>query len=97
MPSALLLLICDVHGAAVAPWDLNDRTMGTWSPPSPEATKRVADLIAADAALDAAEKARKAAEKERETRRRAPSDDPHYASAPRRRGDQAGGRRPAGA
>ncbi|MGW3185737.1 hypothetical protein ACWDD9_41355 [Kitasatospora sp. NPDC001119] len=77
----VLLLICDVHGAAVAPWDLNDRTVGTWSPPSPEATKRVADLIAAETALDAAEKARKAAEKEREIRRRAPSDDPHYATA----------------
>ncbi|MFI6104228.1 hypothetical protein [Streptomyces sp. NPDC051310] len=77
----VLLLNCDVHGAAVAPWDLNDRTVSSWSPPSPEARQRVADLIAAEMALDTAEKARKIADKERETRRRAPSGDPHYATA----------------
>ncbi|MFF9867139.1 hypothetical protein ACF1G0_17240 [Streptomyces sp. NPDC013953] len=77
----VLLLLCDVHGAAVAPWDLNDRTVSSWSPPSPEATQRVVDLIAAEATLESAEKERKIAEKERETRRRAPSGDPHYATA----------------
>ncbi|MFJ7277142.1 hypothetical protein [Kitasatospora sp. NPDC098663] len=77
----VLLLICDVHGAAVAPWDLNDRTVGIWSPPSPEATRRVADLIAAETVLDASEKVKKAAEKERDARRRAPSEDAHYATA----------------
>ncbi|MFB7947093.1 hypothetical protein ACFC6L_19500 [Kitasatospora phosalacinea] len=77
----VLLLIADVHGASVGPWDLNDRTVGIWSPPSPEAAQRVAELIAAETALDAAKKAHKAAEKERETRRRAPSEDAHYATA----------------
>ncbi|MEU3568787.1 hypothetical protein AB0E96_10240 [Kitasatospora sp. NPDC036755] len=77
----VLLLIADVHGASVSPWDLNDRTVGIWSPPSPEAAQRVAELIAAETALDAAKKAHKAAEKERETRRRAPSEDAHYATA----------------
>ncbi|HJD81106.1 hypothetical protein [Kitasatospora aureofaciens] len=77
----VLLLICDVHGAAVAPWDLNDRTVGIWSPPSPAAVQRVAELIAAETVLDAAEKARKIAIKERDARRRAPSDDAHYATA----------------
>jgi hypothetical protein len=37
----VLLLMCDVHGAAVVPWDLNDRTVSCWTPPSPEATQRV--------------------------------------------------------
>ncbi|MFE2718512.1 hypothetical protein ACFXKI_42930 [Streptomyces mirabilis] len=36
----VLLLMCDVHGAAVAPWDLNDRTVSSWSQPVAEATQR---------------------------------------------------------
>jgi hypothetical protein len=77
----VLLLICDVHGAAVVPWDLNDRTVSAWTPPSPEATQRVADLVAVELDLDNAAKAQRLAEKERETRRRAPGDDPHAATA----------------
>ncbi|WP_225847308.1 hypothetical protein [Streptomyces sp. HPF1205] len=77
----VLLLICDVHGAATVPWDLNDRTVSAWTPPSPEATQRVVELVAAEAESDSAEKARKLAEKERDLRRRAPGDDPHAAAA----------------
>ena len=77
----VLLLLCDVHGAAVVPWDLNDRTVSSWAPPSPEATQRVVELVAAEFDLENAEKARKLAEKERDIRRRAPGDDPHAAAA----------------
>ncbi|AGS72312.1 hypothetical protein [Streptomyces collinus] len=77
----VLLLICDVHGAAVVPWDLNDRTVSSWAPPSPEATQRVVELVAAEADLENAEKAKKLAEKECDARRRAPGDDPHAAAA----------------
>ncbi|MFI6875799.1 hypothetical protein ACIBL6_20435 [Streptomyces sp. NPDC050400] len=77
----VLLLLSDVHGGAVVPWDLNDRTVSSWSPPSPEATQRVADLVAAEVDVENAEKARKLTEKERDTRRRAPGDDPHAAAA----------------
>ncbi|MGW4541688.1 hypothetical protein ACWEOP_27965 [Streptomyces chartreusis] len=77
----VLLLICDVHGAAVVPWDLNDRTVSSWTPPSPEATQRVSALIAAEAALEKAEKEQKIAEKERDARRRAPGDESYAAEA----------------
>ncbi|MFD8368412.1 hypothetical protein [Streptomyces hygroscopicus] len=77
----VLLLMCDVHGAAVVPWDLNDRTVSCWSPPSPEATQRVKDLVAAEITLREAEKAAKSAEKEREARRRAPGDETYTAAA----------------
>ncbi|MFC9278107.1 hypothetical protein [Streptomyces collinus] len=77
----VLLLLCDVHGAATVPWDLNDRTVSSWAPPSSEATQRVVELVAAEADLANAEKAQKLAEKERSARRRAPGDDPHAASA----------------
>ncbi|MET8816434.1 hypothetical protein ABZW47_31090 [Streptomyces sp. NPDC004549] len=77
----VLLLMCDIHGAAVAPWDLNDRTVSSWSPPSPEASQRVKDLVAAEMALQDAEKTEKSAEKEREARRRAPGNDAHAAAA----------------
>lgn len=77
----VLLLICDVHGAAVVPWDLNDRTVSSWAPPSPEATQRVVELVAAETDLENAEKAKKLAEKECDARRRAPGDDPHAAAA----------------
>ncbi|MCG6495708.1 hypothetical protein MCM47_15480 [Kitasatospora sp. A2-31] len=77
----VLLLLCDVHGAAVVPWDLNDRTVSSWAPPSPEATRRVSELVAAEADVENAAKAVKLAEKERDVRRRAPSDDQHAAAA----------------
>ncbi|RCG24216.1 hypothetical protein DQ392_03595 [Streptomyces reniochalinae] len=77
----VLLLLSDVHGAAMVPWDLNDRTVSSWAPPSPEATQRVIELVAAEADLTMSQKAQKLAEKERDTRRRAPSDDPHASSA----------------
>lgn len=77
----VLVLICDVHGAAVVPWDLNDRTVNVWAPPSPDATQRVVELVAAETDLNTAEKAKKLAEKEREARRRAPGGDPHAAAA----------------
>ncbi|MEU3204077.1 hypothetical protein ABZ702_09315 [Streptomyces cyaneofuscatus] len=71
----VLLLTCDVHGAAVVPWDLNDRTAVHWSSPAPEATQRVKDLVATELALQDATKSAKSAEKEREALRRAPGDD----------------------
>ncbi|MFK4272521.1 hypothetical protein [Streptomyces milbemycinicus] len=77
----VLLLMCDVHGASAVPWDLNDRTVSCWTPPSPEATQRVKDLVAADIALQEAEKAAKSAEKEKEARRRAPGDQTYAAEA----------------
>ncbi|RKT07937.1 hypothetical protein BX286_6014 [Streptomyces sp. 3211.6] len=77
----VLLLICDVHGAAVVPWDLNDRTVSSWTPPSPEATQRVSALIAAETALEKAEKEQRIAEKERDARRRAPGDETYAAEA----------------
>lgn len=77
----VLLLMCDVHGASAVPWDLNDRTVSCWTPPSPEATERVKNLIAADIALQEAEKAAKIAEKEKEARRRAPGDETYTAEA----------------
>ncbi|WP_438453076.1 hypothetical protein [Streptomyces asiaticus] len=77
----VLLLMCDVHGAAVVPWDLNDRTVSCWTPPSLEATQRVKDLVAAEITLREAEKAAKSAEKEREARRRAPGDETYTAEA----------------
>jgi hypothetical protein len=78
--AAVLLLKCDVHGAAVTPWDSNDRTIGVWTPPSQEATERVQDLVAAELALEKAEKGKRFAEKERDTRRRAGSDEGHTAA-----------------
>ncbi|MET8276376.1 hypothetical protein [Streptomyces sp. NPDC005096] len=77
----VLLLMCDVHGAAVVPWDLNDRTVSCWSPPVAEASQRVKDLIAAELALHEARKTAKSAEKERETCRRAAGDDTYTAQA----------------
>ncbi|MFF7081257.1 hypothetical protein [Streptomyces lavendulae] len=77
----VLLLLCDVHGAAVVPWDLNDRTVSCWSPPGPGASRLVADLVAAEASVEDAAKMLKLAEKEREVRRRAPGDDQHAAAA----------------
>lgn len=77
----VLLLMCDVHGAAVVPWDLNDRTVSCWTPPSPEATQRVKELVAAEITLREAEKAVKSAEKEREARRRAPGNETYTAEA----------------
>lgn len=77
----VLLLMCDVHGAAVVPWDLNDRTVSCWTPPSPEATERVKDLVAVEITLLEAEKAAKSAAKEREARRRAPGDETYTAEA----------------
>ncbi|MGW0669881.1 hypothetical protein [Streptomyces sp. NPDC002746] len=71
----VLLLTCDVHGAAVVPWDLNDRTAVCWSSPAPEASRRVKALVAAELALQEATKSAKTAEKARETLRRAPEDD----------------------
>ncbi|MFC8699614.1 hypothetical protein [Streptomyces parvus] len=76
----VLLLTCHVHGAGVAPWDLNDRTASFWTPPSPEATERVKALVDAEFALEEARKAEKQAEKAREARRRAVDDD-IYAAA----------------
>ncbi|MFJ8669725.1 hypothetical protein [Streptomyces sp. NPDC093600] len=77
----VLLLMCDVHGAAVAPWHLNDRTVPAWSPPVPEANQRVEDLVAAEVALEEAQKAAKSAEKEVEACRRAPGDESYTAQA----------------
>lgn len=77
----VLLLMCDIHGAAVAPWHLNDRTVPAWSPPLPEANQRVEDLVAAEAALEEATKAAKSAEKEAEACRRAPGDESYAAQA----------------
>ncbi|HEY8986937.1 MAG TPA: hypothetical protein VIU15_46130, partial [Streptomyces sp.] len=77
----VLLLMCDVHGAAVVPWDLNDRTVNCWSPPTPQASQRVRDLIAADLALHEARKTARTAEKERESCRRAAGDDPYATQA----------------
>ncbi|MER5718702.1 hypothetical protein [Streptomyces sp. NPDC002132] len=77
----VLLLMCDVHGAAVVPWDLNDRTVNCWSPPVAAASQRVKDLIAAELALHEARKAEKTAEKERESCRRAAGDDAYAAQA----------------
>ncbi|MEU5511463.1 hypothetical protein [Streptomyces fungicidicus] len=77
----VLLLMCDVHGAAVVPWDLNDRTVNCWSPPAAEASQRVKDLIAAELALHEARKTEKTAEKERESCRRAAGDDTYAAQA----------------
>lgn len=75
----VLLLMCDVHGAAVIPWDLNDRTVNCWSPPVAGASQRVKDLIAAELALHEARKTVKTAEKERETCRRAAGDSTYVA------------------
>ncbi|MFC9490430.1 hypothetical protein ACFTZM_30685 [Streptomyces hydrogenans] len=77
----VLLLMCDVHGTAVAPWHLNDRTVPAWSPPVPEANQRVEDLVAAEVALEEAQKAAKSAEKEAEACRRAPGDESYTAQA----------------
>ncbi|MFB8352573.1 hypothetical protein [Streptomyces niveus] len=77
----VLLLTCDVHGAAVVPWDLNDRTAVCWSSPAPEASHRVKDLVAAELALQEATKSAKSAEKERDALRRAPGDDTYAAQA----------------
>ncbi|MFD9561241.1 hypothetical protein [Streptomyces sp. NPDC059994] len=77
----VLLLMCDVHGAAAVPWDLNDRTVSCWSPPVPEASQRVKDLIAAELALHEARKTAKTAERERESCRRAAGDDTYAAQA----------------
>lgn len=77
----VLLLMCDIHGAAAAPWHLNDRTVPAWSPPLPEANQRVEDLVAAEAALEEATKAAKSAEKEAEACRRAPGDESYAAQA----------------
>ncbi|WP_181785329.1 hypothetical protein [Streptomyces phytophilus] len=77
----VLLLMCDVHGAAVAPWDLNDRTVGCWSPPVAEASQRVKELIAAELALNEARKTKGTTEKERERCRRAAGDDTYAAQA----------------
>ncbi|MGW7587641.1 hypothetical protein [Streptomyces rubiginosohelvolus] len=77
----VLLLMCDIHGAAAAPWHLNDRTVPAWSPPLPEANQRVEDLVAAEAALEEATKAAKSAEKEVEACRRAPGDESYAAQA----------------
>ncbi|MFI8793901.1 hypothetical protein [Streptomyces sp. NPDC055105] len=77
----VLLLTCDVHGAAVVPWDLNDRTAVYWSSPAPEASRRVKDLVAAELALQDATKSAKSAEKEREALRRAPGDDTYAPQA----------------
>ncbi|MFG2715278.1 hypothetical protein ACGFX2_32660 [Streptomyces goshikiensis] len=77
----VLLLMCDVHGAAVIPWDLNDRTVNCWSPPVAGAGQCVKDLVAAELALHEARKAAKTAEKERETCRRAAGDSSYVAQA----------------
>ncbi|MEW2217492.1 hypothetical protein AB0895_34410 [Streptomyces globisporus] len=77
----VLLLTCDVHGAAVVPWELNDRTAVHWSSPAPEATQRVKDLVATELALQDATKSAKSAEKEREALRRAPGDDTYASQA----------------
>ncbi|MFD7900593.1 hypothetical protein [Streptomyces sp. NPDC059743] len=77
----VLLLMCDVHGAAVAPWDLNDRTVSSWSQPVPEASQRVEDLVATELALQEAEKTVKLADKARENLRRAAGDDTYAAQA----------------
>ncbi|MEU2049006.1 hypothetical protein ABZ757_26535 [Streptomyces albidoflavus] len=77
----VLLLTCDVHGAAVVPWDLNDRTAVCWSSPAPEASQRVKDLVTAELALQDATKSAKSAEKEREALRRAPGDDTYAPQA----------------
>ncbi|MFE7445886.1 hypothetical protein ACFU7X_36170 [Streptomyces chartreusis] len=77
----VLLLMCDVHGAAVVPWDLNDRTVNCWSPPVAEASRRVKDLIAAELSLHEARKTAKTAEKERESCRRAAGDNTYTAQA----------------
>ncbi|MGR6914316.1 hypothetical protein ACU635_08690 [[Actinomadura] parvosata] len=77
----VLLLICDVHGAGVVPWDLNDRTVGAWTPPTADAFRRVTELIAAERAVTQAEKDLKYADMQLEARRRAGSNEPHAAAA----------------
>ncbi|MDW4911303.1 hypothetical protein RB628_39935 [Streptomyces sp. ADMS] len=77
----VLLLNCEVHGAGVVPWDLNDRTAGSWTPPSPEAMQRVKALVHAEFALEETRKDAKLAEKEREARRRSAGDETHTAAA----------------
>ncbi|MFB7189388.1 hypothetical protein ACFCZT_29625 [Streptomyces sp. NPDC056230] len=77
----VLLLTCDLHGAAVVPWDLNDRTAVHWSSPAPEASQRVTDLVATELALQDATKSAKSAEKERDALRRAPGDDTYAPQA----------------
>ncbi|MFF4433289.1 hypothetical protein ACFYZ4_29545 [Streptomyces sp. NPDC001513] len=77
----VLLLTCDVHGAAVVPWDLNDRTVSFWTPPSPEAMDRVKALVDAEYALEEAQKAVRLAMKERDAHRRAVGDDTYAAAA----------------
>ncbi|MFJ9508683.1 hypothetical protein ACIRPZ_33460 [Streptomyces anulatus] len=77
----VLLLMCDVHGAAVIPWDLNDRTVNCWSPPVAGASQCVKDLVATEQALHEARKTAKTAEKERETCRRAAGDSTYVAQA----------------
>ncbi|MER6917067.1 hypothetical protein ABT354_35950 [Streptomyces sp. NPDC000594] len=77
----VLLLMCDVHGAAVVPWDLNDRTASCWSPPVAEASQRIKDLIAVELALHEARKTQRAAESERENARRAAGDATYAANA----------------
>ncbi|MFC6930516.1 hypothetical protein ACFQHO_09405 [Actinomadura yumaensis] len=77
----VLLLSCDVHGAGIAPWDLNDRTAGAWTPPNEGAMGRVRELVAAEFAVERADKDAKLAEMERDARRRSGDDEPHAAAA----------------
>ncbi|MEV0424802.1 hypothetical protein [Streptosporangium canum] len=76
----VLLLSCEVHGAGIVPWDLNDRTAGAWTPPSEEAMQRVKDLVAAEFAVERADKNAKLAEMERDARRRQGGNEPHGAA-----------------
>lgn len=77
----VLLLTCEVHGAGIVPWDLNDRTAGAWTTPNEEAMRRVRELVAAEGAMEQADKDAKLAEKERDARRRAGDSEPHAAAA----------------
>ncbi|MED7930405.1 hypothetical protein SMD20_39690 [Nonomuraea sp. LP-02] len=77
----VLLLTCDVHGAGIVPWDLNDRTAGAWTTPDEEAMQRVRELVAAEVAMEQADKDAKLAEKERDARRRTGDSQPHAAAA----------------
>ncbi|ROO82923.1 hypothetical protein EDD29_0408 [Actinocorallia herbida] len=77
----VLLLICDVHGAGVVPWDLNDRAVGAWTPPSEEALQRVAELITAERDVTQAEKNLRYVEMGRDALQRAGTDVTHSAAA----------------
>ncbi|WP_405141971.1 hypothetical protein OG589_32740 [Sphaerisporangium sp. NBC_01403] len=77
----VILLTCDVHGAGIVPWDLNDRTVGAWTTPSDEATRLVQELVVAEFAVEQADKAAKLAEMELASCGRSGHGQPHAAAA----------------